>query len=376
MKTRIPAIARKETLHIIRDWRSMGVAFMMPAIMILLFGWAITFDIRNLKLAVADQDKSKQSRALIERFTSSGYFKLAAVADHPEGLMPLLDSGAAQVAIAIPEGYATRLARMEECSVQVILDGSDNNTAIIASNYVDSIVSDLNFDLIEEAIERAGLPAAGFPPFDARVRVWFNPGLDSANTIVPGLVAVVMMIVAALLTSLTVVRERENGSMEGLIATPVKKYEVLVGKMMPYLAIALIDCMLVAGLGVFVFGVPFAGSLIFYMFAALIFSIAGLAIGLMASVSSSNQLMASQIVLITTMLPSFLLSGFMFPIKSMPGFVQVVTHAVPARYFIAICRGSFLKDAPIEVMAMPLLFLIVFSVVMMTLAVVRFEKKL
>lgn len=376
MRTRIPAIARKETLHIVRDWRTLAMAFGLPMAMIFLFSYAITFDIQDLRIVVADQDNTLESRELVGRFIGSGYFKLAGREDSAEKLRGWLDRGDAQIAMAIPRGYSTALARMEQIEVQVLFDGSDNNTATIAENYVETIIAGKNSDLVQASLRRFGVSPRGLPPIDSEVRVWFNPTLASTNTIVPGLVAVIMMMVSALLTSLTVVRERENGSLEGLIATPVKKREIVVGKMLPYLAISMIDCLLVTGIGVIFFGVPFAGDFIFFTLAALIFSVAGLAIGLFASVVATNQLFANQIVVLTTLLPSMLLSGFMFPIKSMPHWVQAVTHAVPARYFVTICRGVMLKDQPIEILAEPALFLFVFSFILMNLSVARFKKKL
>ena len=375
MRSRIPAIARKETLHILRDWRTLALAFMMPLIMILLFAYAITFDIRNVRMAVADEDGSSASRALVDRFTGSGYFRLVTKTEAAR-LPLLLDRGLAQITLRIPKDYAKRIERMEPQTVQVIFDGSENNTANISAGYVDAIFSDLNLDLVREALGRYGLPTTGIPPVRAETRVWFNPTLSSTNTIVPALIGVIMLAVAALLSSLTVVREREQGSLEGLIATPVKKYEVLVGKMLPFLAISLFDCMMMAVIAVVIFAVPFAGSLFWFTVAAVVFSIAGLSIGLFASVVASNQLLANQIVVISTMLPAFLLSGFMFAIKSMPQWVRTITYAVPARYFISICRGIMLKDQPPADLFRPILFLVIFAAVVMSLAVSRFKKKL
>jgi ABC-2 type transport system permease protein len=376
MRSRIPAIAKKETLHIVRDWRTLALAFLMPTIMILLFGWAITFDIRDIMFAVSDEDHSKASRELIERFSSSGYFKLVAARDSAEDLPLLLETGEAQVVMAVPHGYGKALARSEGVEVQFIFDGSENNTATIAAGYVDNIVAGLNFSLVKSSLTRFGVPVEGIPPIQPQVRVWFNPELNSTNTIVPGLVAVIMMVVSALLTSLTVVRERENGSLEGLIATPVRRHEVLIGKMLPYLALALTDCFLVTFIGVAVFKVPFAGSLALFVGTSLVFSLAGLSIGLLASVVANNQLFANQIVVLSTMLPSYMLSGFMFAIKSMPPWVQVFTYAVPARYFISIARGIMMKDQPAALMLKPTAFLIVFSALVMGLAVARFKKKI
>jgi ABC-2 type transport system permease protein len=369
-------MARKEFLHILRDWRTLLIAFVLPVVMILLFGYAITFDIRDLKLAVADEDRSRSSRDLIERFTGSRYFRLVAAASDPEDLAALLDSGEAQIALSIPQGFGRSMGRMEAESVQVLLDGSESNTATIAAGYVEAIFSGLNIASVKTSLSRGGVSPTGIPPVDLRIRVWFNPELTSSHTIVPGLIAVIMVLIAALLTSLTVVREREFGSLEGLIATPARKHEILIGKMLPYLALTLIDCGLVALMGVLAFDVPFAGSLRLFAGTALVFAVAGLSIGLLASVVSSNQLLANQIVILTTMLPSILLSGFMFPVKSMPGWVQAFTYAVPARYFITICRGILLKAQPAENLLRPTIFLIVFGTVLLAVAVARFRKKL
>jgi ABC-2 type transport system permease protein len=376
VKTRIPAMAHKEFLHILRDWRTLLIAFVLPVVLILLFGFAITFDIRDLKLAVTDEDRTRASRALIERFTGSPYFRLVATPSNPEDLAALLDSGAAQIALSIPKDYGRNIERWEGDTVQVLLDGSESNTATIAAGYVDAIFADLNIQTVKRVLSRGGIPPQGIPPVDMRIRVWFNPELNSTYTIVPGLIAVIMVLIAALLTSLTVVREREFGSLEGLIATPARKHEIIIGKMLPYLGVTLIDCVIVAVMGVVVFDVPFAGSLRLFAGTALVFAVAGLSIGLFASVISSNQLLANQIVILTTMLPSVLLSGFMFPIKSMPEWVQAFTYAVPARYFITICRGVMLKAQPAESLVRPTIFLVVFGTVLLSLAVSRFRKKL
>ena len=376
MKTRIPAIARKEFLHVVRDWRTLLIAFVLPVMMILLFGYAITFDIRDLKLAVTDEDRTRASRALIEKFTGSSYFRLVATPSDPKELQALLDSGEAQIALSIPKDYGRNIERWEGDTVQVLLDGSESNTATIAAGYVEAILAGMNIARVKHVLSQSGVSPRGIPPVDMQIRVWFNPELNSSHTIVPGLIAVIMVLIAALLTSLTVVREREFGSLEGLIATPARKYEIIVGKMLPYMALTLIDCMIVAIMGVVVFDVPFAGSLLLFAGTALVFAVAGLSIGLLASVVSSNQLLANQIVILSTMLPSILLSGFMFPIKSMPEWVQVFTYAVPARYFITICRGVMLKAQPAESLLRPTILLVVFGAVLLSLAVARFRKKL
>jgi len=376
MRTRIPAIARKELLHVVRDWRTLVIAFVLPVVLILLFGYGITFDIRNLKLAVVDEDRTEAARDLIERFTASEYFDLVAVRENPADLFGLLDVGEAQIGMVVPRDYARGLERGEPEAVQFLVDGSESNTATIAGNYVDTIVGTLNLRLVGDRMRVRGLPSGGIPPVDPDVRVWFNPELDSTNTIVPGLIATIMVIIAALLTSLTVVREREFGSLEGLIATPARKHEILLGKMLPYLGITLIDCLLLALVGAWVFGVPFEGSIVLFAGTALVFAVAGLSIGLLASVVAGNQLLRNQIVVLTTLLPSMLLSGFMFPIRSMPAWVQAITYAVPARYFVTLCRSILLKAAPPADLLKPTLFLIAFGAALLVLSIRRFHKKL
>lgn len=376
MRTRIPAIARKEFLHVVRDWRTLVIAFVLPVLLILLFGYGITFDIRDLKLAVVDEDRTEASEELIERFTSSEYFRLVASRSDPGILLKLLDDGEAQIGMVIPRDYARSLERGEPEAVQFLMDGSESNTATLAGSYVEAIVATLNLRLIQDRMGVRGLPMGAIPPVESDVRVWFNPELDSTNTIVPGLIAAIMVVIAALLTSLTVVREREFGSLEGLIATPVRKHEVLLGKMLPYLAITLIDCLVVALVGVWVFGVPFAGSIVLFAGTALVFAVAGLSIGLLASVVAGNQLLANQIVVLSTLLPSMLLSGFMFPVESMPSWVQAITYAVPARYFVTLCRAIMLRAAPPVDLLEPTLFLIAFGTVLLALSIRRFRKKL
>jgi ABC-2 type transport system permease protein len=313
---------------------------------------------------------------LIEKFTGSTYFRLVATPSNPRVLLALLDSGEAQIGLTIPKDYGRNIERWEGDTVQVLLDSSESNTATIAAGYVEAILAGMNISTVKQVLSQGGVASGGIPPVDLQIRVWFNPELDSTYTIVPGLVAVIMMIIAALLTSLTVVRERELGSLEGLIATPARRHEIIIGKMIPYLVITLIDCMMAAMMGVVVFGVPFAGSLSLFAGTALVFAVAGLSIGLFASVISSNQVLANQIVILSTLLPSIMLSGFMFPVKSMPGWVQAVTYAVPARYFVTICRGIMLKDQSGVDLARPTLFLVIFGTLLLSLAVARFKKKL
>ncbi|MDP8256816.1 MAG: ABC transporter permease [Candidatus Alcyoniella australis] len=376
MRSRIPAVARKETLHVMRDWRTLAMAFALPMAMILLFGYGISFDIRDVKLAVADEDCTSLSRELVQSFSSSGYFKITATPTNAAELNAVLESNRAQVALAIPEGFARELEAGRGQTIQLLVDGAESNTANIASSYVEAIVNQFNTELILELMQRRGVRNQAVPPMAAQVRVWFNPLVDSATTIVPGLIAVIIIMISSMLTSLTIVREREQGSLESLFATPVRRHEVVIGKMLPYLAIVMIDCLVAAGVGVAVFNVPFNGSLTLFVLTSLVFTFAGLSIGMMASVVSSNQLLANQIVILTTMLPSLLISGFMFPLESTPRWIQMLSYVVPARYFVEICRGIMLKAQPWTELAGPTLLLLLVGLFFFSQAMLRFKKKL
>ncbi|MCC6156866.1 MAG: ABC transporter permease [Deltaproteobacteria bacterium] len=371
MRSRIPAMAKKEFLHVLRDWRSLAMAFAMPMIMILLFGYAITFDIRNVRLAVYDADRGPASRELVDRFTGNGYFRLVATAVSEDELDGFIQRGEAQIALSIPDDFAERASRGERVEMAVIVDGSESNTATIAGNYVIAILEGYGREL---ATRRAGGARVG--TIEWKPRFWFNDELRSQNFLVPGLVATIMMIMTALLTSLTIVREREHGSLEQLIATPVRRYEIVIGKLIPYFVIGVLDSILVAGVGIAAFDVPFTGSVALYLLATSVFALAGLGIGLFISCVSKNQLMAMQIAILASMLPSYLLSGFMFAIKNMPSWVQTITLLVPARYFLVVLRGIFLKDSGIDILWPQIALLAALAVVMLGAAVGRFKKTL
>lgn len=376
MKSRIPAMAHKEFLHIIRDWRSLVMAFVMPMVMLLLFGWAITFDIRDVKLAVHDADRSAASRELVDRFVGNGYFRLVGETDAPGDLRAWLHDGRTQMALSIPPGYERDLARGVKTNVQILIDGADANTATLAGLYPLLIVADTNVDAAASFMAERGVPVSTAPPIEWRPRFWFNPELRSQNFLVPGLIATIMMVMTGLLTSLTLVRERERGSLEQLISTPVRRHEIVIGKLIPYFVIGVIDSLLTAVVGVIVFDVPFVGSARLFTAASCVFAAAGLGIGLFISAASSSQLMAMQLAILTTMLPSFLLSGFMFAIKNMPEWVQAVTLVVPARYFLVVLRGIFLKGSGWEQLWPQIALLAALAVVMLAAATRRFKKRL
>lgn len=365
---RLSAIARKEIIQLRRDSRSLALAFLLPALLLLLFGYAITWDVTNIRTAVVDHDGSSQSRDLVEAFRASGYFAVVLRPDRAGELVPLLDRGEAQLGLVIPRGFGADLGTGRPAPLQAIVDGSDANTASIVLGYTQGTVRSFSAGI--------GARATAPPAIRLQSRVWFNEELRSRNMIVPGLVAVIMMIIAAMLTSLTIAREWERGTMEQLAATPVLRIEVVVGKLLPYLGIGLLDVLLISGLGVLIFGVPFRGSPALFLVLSTAFLVGALGLGMFISAVAKSQLLATQLAMVATFLPAFLLSGFMYAISIMPLPLQAVTYLVPARYFLVVTRGIFLKGVGIEVLRVQGLLMIAFGVLGLVLATRAFRKEL
>jgi ABC-2 type transport system permease protein len=366
---RLFAMARKESIQLRRDSRSLLLAFLLPALLLVLFGYAITWDVNNIPFAVLDQDGTSPSREIVDAFTASGYFTLVDRLERPRDIDPALIAGKALEVLVIPEGFSDDLAAGRAASVQVIVDGSDANTASIALGYTQAIVQRFASNLLLQSREI-------HPPVGAATRVWYNEELSSRNMIVPGLVAVIMMVIAAMLTALTIAGEWERGTMEQLVATPVTRLEVVVGKLLPYLAIGLVDVAIAVLLGVTLFGVPFRGSLLLLGVLSFAFLTGALGLGIFISAVARNQLLATQMAMIATFLPAFLLSGFMFAISVMPRPLQLVTFLVPARYFLVVTRGIFLKGVGIPVLHVQGLLMIAFAVVGLGLAIRAFRKEI
>lgn len=362
-------MARKELIQLRRDPRSLALAFALPLLLLVLFGYAITWDVNHIATVVLDQDRSQRSRDLVSAFRSSGYFTLAGTIGRPEEIAPLLNRGAARVALVIPPGFASDLDAGRTAALQAIVDGSDANTATIALSYTQAILQTYS-SRVQLQGQRVGLPVR------AESRVWYNEALVSRNMIVPGLVAVIMMIIAAMLTSLTIAREWERGTMEQLAATPVARLEVVLGKLLPYLGIGILDVVGSSLLGVFLFGVPFRGSPALLMILSLAFLTGTLGLGLFISAVARSQLLATQLAMILTFLPSFLLSGFMFSIQVMPKPLQALTYLIPARYFLVVTRGIFLKGVGVDVLRVQGLIMIVFAVVGLAVAARVFRKEI
>jgi len=368
-RTRLLAIARKELIQLRRDPRSLLLAFLLPVMLLVLFGYAITWDITDISTAVVDHDRSPSSRDLIRTFGASGYFRIARQLERASEVGPLFDSGTAQIAIVIPPRFAADLGAGRPAPLQLLVDGADANTATIAIAYSRAV--------IQSWAVRAGPSGSRLPvPVQTQSRVWYNEELVSRNMIVPGLVVTIMAVLAALLTSLTIAREWERGTMEQLASTPVSRLEVVIGKLLPYLGIGMVDVFVVSILGIILFGVPFRGSVLLLAGGSLMFLTGALGFGIFISAVARSQLLASQMGMLLTYLPTVLLSGFMFSIDAMPIPLQVVSFLVPARYFLVVTRGIFLKGVGAEVLYVQGLLMLAYGVIGLTLAVRVFRKEI
>jgi ABC-2 type transport system permease protein len=372
---RLRAVARKEALHLRRDPRSLGLAIGIPMLMIILFGYALTLDVDQVPLVVWDQSGTARSREFVAQFTASRYFDFRGAVAHEPELQRAIDRRDALLALVIPPDFAARLDAGRAAEVSAVIDGSDSNTAAIVLGYAQAVTGTFNQRLaLAQVLRTTGRPAA--PPLDLRPRVWFNADLESKNFIIPGLIAVIMGLIAALLTSLTVAREWERGTMEQLISTPVKASELIIGKLVPYFVVGMLDVLIAVLMAVFLFHVPLRGSVTLLFATAALFIVGTLAQGILISVLARGQLLASQIAMVSTFLPAFLLSGFMFAISNMPPVVQAITYIVPARYFVSLVKGIYLRGVGLAVLWPDVVFLAVFAAVVLAFAMLKLKKRL
>ncbi len=373
---RLKAIAVKEVLQIWRDPRSLMIALLMPFMQMFLLGYGVSLDLKHIPVCTFDREASQNSQALLKHFAASRYFDIASnVRSYPQ-LVAAVDRADCKIGIIVPPDFSERLNDTGSTSVQAILDATDDNTANIAYGYALAVVSGYSSEVQLSWSARQGQALQQNQPMTVQFRVWFNEDLVSRNFIIPGLVAVILALVGAQLTSLTISREWERGTMELLISTPVKPSEVMLGKLAPYLVLGWLDaafCLFIAAVW---FGVPFRGTLVTLFVTTTLFLAVVLGIGYLMSVLIRSQLGASQIALLVTMLPTNLLSGYVFPIDQMPAIVEKITYLVYARYYVTIVRAIFLKGAGIPALATPIIFLIIYAAAVMLLAARAFRKAL
>ncbi|MBZ5603301.1 MAG: ABC transporter permease [Acidobacteriia bacterium] len=355
---RTRAIFRKEMLHIIRDPRSLVAALLQPLIMLMLFGWALSLDVDHIPAYVYDQSNSPQSRDLINAFQGSRYFSVTEVTSY-HAIEQAIDKRQCLMGVAIPPDFAKQLGQKQPTQVQLLLDGSDSNTASIARGYAESIVA-----LYSGQLQAPVQTAMGNSParVSAEMRVWYNPDLLSQNFIVPGLIAVIVMIIASNLGALTIAREWENGTMEQLLSTPARPSEVAFGKLFAYFVVGFVDMVIALVVGVFVFHVPLKGSVLLLLVSSCLFLFGSLALGILVSASFRTQLLAYQMGSFISFLPAFLLSGFIYSISNMPRVIQFIALFVPARYYMNIARGIFLKGLGVRALWFELLLMVFYCV--------------
>lgn len=370
------SVARKEARQIVRDSRSLYLALGIPVMLMILFGYALSLDVDNIPLAVWDQERSPASREFVDRMTSSGYFTVVLQTESYDPIVRAIDKNQVNVGLIIPWDFSRGIKRGRATDVQAIVDGSDSTRAGLAIVYLETILATYMEDQQTLALTRQSVQQRIKPPIEARIRLLYNPELQSRNNIVPGLIAIIMMVIASLLTSLTIVRERETGTMEQLISTPLKPGELILGKLIPYFGLGYVDLLMTYLMGQYVFNVPFRGSLALMFFVSSLFLIGALSLGFVISVVASNQFFATQVALLGTFLPAFLLSGFVFPINNMPEALQIITNIVPARHFVTILRAIYLKGVGIEAIIVPFAMLVIFALLMTVLASRKLKKTL
>lgn len=363
---RLKAIIRKEFYHLIRDYRSLYLAFAIPLILIILFGYALNLDVNNVETVVIDHDKTELSRDFLSKLSASPYFRISAHLNDTKTAVNYLDHNLTSVAIIIGPGFMKNIRADRTAALQIIIDGSDPNLAGIIRSYLTVICEKYNQKLLMTFLNRQGLAKIN-PPVDGRVRVWFNEDLESRNFIVPGIIALIIMIVAALLTSLVIAREYENGTMETIKSLPVRAGEFYLGKAAPYFLIALTDVLIAMISGQILFGVVMKGHFWLMLTATSLYILVALSLGLFISNITKSQMLANQMAILITYLPSLLLSNFVFPIINMPAFLQYITYIVPARYYIDILTGVYLRDIGFNYLWPSMAILFLFFVVLSAL---------
>ena len=373
--TRLLAIARKEVVQILRDTRSLIIVVLMPGVLVLLFGYGVNLDLKGLPVYVLDRDGSQQSQDLLKHFQASEYFHIERVVSDYPVLTRAIDDGHAKMGIVIPWDFSQRLGDGRPVEIQALVDGSDDNTANVLIGYSEAVVQGYSAQMQIDWLRERGItiqPVA----MSVETRTWYNEDLESSAFIIPGVLALVMSVIGAFLTSLTIAREWERGTMEQLISTPVTAMEIMLGKLAPYFVLGMFDTIISALIAIYWFDVPFRGSWVTLMLASAMFMVVVLSLGFFISVLAKSHFAASQIALLITFLPAFLLSGFLFSIEQMPIVLQWITRILPARYYVSVLKKIFLKGTSAPMLYADLIPLVVFTLVLAMVATHSFHKRL
>jgi ABC-2 type transport system permease protein len=373
---RLLAVIRKEMRHILRDRRSFITALLIPLMLMIAYCESLSLDVNNIPMVVLDQDRTRESRDFAGRFTSSGYFSIVKYVDNYHEMQRSIDNAQAVMGLTILRDFAKHIKLSEQkIPIQIILDGTDPNRGSISVGYTALITQFYSQEIILNKLKNMGMTVNSVP-VSGKIRIWFNPSLRSKNFLVPALMALIMAILAALLTSTTVSKEWENGTMELLISTPVTAFEIVTGKFIPYFIIGIIDSIIILLLGTYVYDVPIKGSLALLALVILLFLTGMLMIGLLLSCIFRSSLMSNQFAFVATFLPTMLLSGFVFFIPGMPKALQIFSEITPARHFITCARSIFMKGSGMEVLFDHMVFLFIFDVIMIALTIRSFKKTL
>jgi ABC-2 type transport system permease protein len=375
MNSRLASIIRKEFIQITRDKRTLAIILLIPIMQLFLLGYSATTDVRNVPLAILDQCRCAESRSLLDAYRSADYFKLAYSVDSEAEIRTLIEQGDARAGIIIPPDYNTALAQ-GEANVAFILDGSDATAGSTALAAATLIGQQHATSLMLEKLERSGMDADAFqPPLEVRTRVWYNPDLVSSYFMIPGVIGMILFAITSILTATAIVRERERGTIEQLIVTPIRPWELVVGKILPYVILAFIDTLEVLAIGHWWFGVPVRGALWLILTCSGLLLLSGLGIGLFASTIANTQ-QEAMLTVWMTLLPSIFLSGFFFPIEAMPLLLRLVSYIIPLRYYLIIIRALLIKGVGAGAIWPEILALTLFGILIMSAASVRFRKRL
>jgi ABC-2 type transport system permease protein len=369
---RIYAIIKKEFRQIRRDARTLYLIFFFPVFLLMLFGFALTLDVKNIKIAVRSNDNSPEAREFVEMLQSSAYFKLVGYIYNERDINKYLDEKLAQCVVVFPENFSKDINSGKDTKIQFLIDGVDGNTATVIMNYMRSASLFYAQKITQEYLARNGLKA--FIPIDPQPVFWYNPDLNTTKFLIPGLFSMILILTAVILTCLSIVREKELGSMEQLMVSPLGSLELIIGKTIPYTIVALFVAAFTLFISNLVFGVVVKGNYILLFISTLIFLIAALSIGIFVSTVADSQQVAFQIASVATMLPTFILSGFIFPIESMPAVIQVITNVTPAKFYIIILRSIMLKGVGIEAFWPQMISLLIFATVFLAIATIRTKR--
>jgi ABC-2 type transport system permease protein len=375
LKTIIQIII-KEFIQFKRDPKLYRIVFLAPVVQLIFLGYAATLDINNISTAIFDQDKSETSRLIKEKLTSSGYFLVNYNVNNYKEIDDLINRGKISIALVIPNDFEKKINRHETVQLQTITDGSDGNKAGIAMGYLQGIISSFATDELIKLQEKTGLknPASG--SLNSELRVWYNPDLKTRNFMVPSVMALILVVTTTIMMSMGVVKEREIGTLEQLIVTPIKPYQLIIGKLIPFVIIGFIDVFIVTSIMVFWFGIAIRGSFLFLMFASFLFVLSTLGLGLFISTISRTQQQAMMVAMFGILMPIIYLSGFAFPIENMPKIIQYITYLIPLRYFITILRGVILKGTGFTQLWGEILILFLMGIIILFASSFRFRKKL